>query len=326
MSAYNSFAYGATGSDLHVDKPLTNMMLGFEYSDFIADRVFPVVNTPNETDKYYVWAKGDFARINDDTMGPDGIAAEIEYSLSTDNFITLPRGLATKILKRDINNADDQLQLVAKYSRNVMKDILRAYENRVASIVTSTSNVGSSTTLSGAGQWTAVNSGDPFADIRKGKASIRSSTGLEANTLIIPQDVLDVLPENQRFIGQFKDTTRALPTDITASFISQAFGISNVLVARAVKNTAAEGGTAAFSNIWGNDVVLLHVAPPDSTGQDPSYGYSFRWSNNPLGSPIATEQWDMDRDHGLYRKVQVSLWQDEKVTASELSYLIKDAI
>lgn len=322
----NTYAFGATGSDLHVDVPLTNLVTGFEYSDFIADQVFPVVNTMKETDKYYVWTKGDFARINDDTMGPDGLAKEVEYSISTDNYITLPRGLATKILERDIQNSDQHLQLVAKYGRNVMNDILRAFENRVASIVTSGTNVGSFTTLSGAFQWSAVNSGNPFADVRQAKQAIRATTGKEPNLMIMGQEVLDVLPENQRFNAYFKDTTRALPTDITVDFLRTAFGIDNILIGKALKNTAAEGGTAAFSNIWGKNVILMHVAPPDSTGTDPSYGYSFRWANNPLGSPIATEQWVMDRDHGLYRKVQVSMWQDEKVTSSELAYLIADAV
>jgi hypothetical protein len=321
-------AFGATGSDLHIDMPLTNLVIGFEYSQFIADQVFPVVQTPKETDKYYIWQKGDFARIHDDTMGPDGNAKRVEYSISTDNFITKPRGLGVQVLERDIQNADNHLQLMAKYGRSVNNDILRAFENRVASIVTSTTNVGSSTTLSGATQWSAVDSGNPFADVRAAKAAIRSSTGMEPNLMIISQEVLDVLPENNRFNAYFKDTRSAIPADITIPFLQDAFGIQKILVGKARKNTTAEGGgTAAFSNIWGNDVILMHVGPPDPSGMEPSFGYTFRWTNNPLGrSPIVVEQWPSHRDNGKFRNIQVSTWQDEKIVASELAYLIKDAV
>lgn len=45
-----------TASDVHIDKPLTNISVAYiqNTNEFIADKVFPTVPVDKQTDKYFV--------------------------------------------------------------------------------------------------------------------------------------------------------------------------------------------------------------------------------------------------------------------------------
>ena len=62
---------GATGRDLHIDVPLTNMVIGYEPTGFIVQDIFPTVPVDKQRNVYYKWDKGDFFRIPDTIRAPD---------------------------------------------------------------------------------------------------------------------------------------------------------------------------------------------------------------------------------------------------------------
>ena len=114
---------------------------------------------------------------------------------------------------------------------------------------------------------------------------------------------------------------------VTTDILAALFDVNKILVGKAIVNTGNEGEANAFSDIWGKHALLAYITGgPEPDGRDPSFGYSFRWNNPKLGSaPFAVQRWD-DPDGKDYVNVRAQYYQTEKITASELGYLIVDAV
>ena len=54
---------GATGRDMHIDVPLTNLTIGYEPQGLIAPAIFPIVSVDKETNVYYTWPKAETLRL-----------------------------------------------------------------------------------------------------------------------------------------------------------------------------------------------------------------------------------------------------------------------
>lgn len=64
---------------------------------------------------------------------------------------------------------------------------------------------------------------------------------------------------------------------ITEQILAAVFGVSEVLVAGGLVNTAAEGLSLNPASIWGDTVILAHVESAQDLSA-PNFGRTFAWS------------------------------------------------
>jgi len=315
---------GATERDLHIDVPLSNMVIGYEPTNFIVEDIFPTITVGKQSDKYYKWAKGDFFRIPDTRRSRKTKGHSVEFSVSSDSYFCDNFALVHEFPFEDQINADTILAGREKRARAIKNLLTLDWENRVASMITSGTNLGSYTALSGTSQWSDYTNSDPVNDIEVGKAAIRSTTGLDANTLILGYDVMRKLKHHPDIIDRIKYVQKGV---VTADVLASVFEVEKLLVGKAIKNTGSEGLADSFSDVWGKNAILLHTTTgADAAGVNPSVGYTFRWEASLLGGRgMAAEVWN-DPDGGMFENVRVQMYQDEKITASELGYLISSAV
>ena len=319
---------GATGRDLHIDAALTNLVIGFEPMGTIVQDIFPMVNVNKQSNVYHVWTKGDFFRIPDTRRAEKTNANKVETNISSETYFCDNYALGDDTSFEDLANVDQAIRIREKKSRNLVNLLNLDWEDRVASQISSGSKVGSYTTLSGTDQWSDFANSDPVNDIEVGKDSISSTTGQEANLIIIPRLVMSKLKQHPDLLDRVKYTgTNDRPGQVTQRALAEIFGVERVLVGKSFKNTAEPGATASYSEIWGKNVVIAHVTRgPSPDGRDPSLGYSFRWNSPLLGNrPMAIERW-LDPNNRKFENIEASYYQDEKITASELGYVIDSAI
>lgn len=315
---------GATGRDLHIDTPLTNMVIGYEPTGFIVQDIFPAVPVAKQSDKYYIWTKGDFFRIPNTLRSPKTKGRTVDLSVSSHSYFADNYALVHEESFEDMANADSILASREKRVRNLKNLLTLDWENRVASQITSGSNLGSYTTLAGTGQWSDYINSDPVSDIEVGKSAIRSTTGKTPNTMILGYEVYRKLIHHPDIIDRIKYVQKGV---VTADVMAAVFDVEKILVGQTIKNTGSEGLADSFTDVWGKNAVLMYVTNgPDASGTDPSLGYSFRWNAPMLGSqPWAAEVWN-DPNGGNFENRRVQYYQDEKITASELGYLIAAAV
>ena len=311
----------STQGDLHVNVPLTNVIMAYRPEGFIADQIAPSVNVNKKSDSYYVFSIADAHRAVDDLKAPGREANIITRSVSSGTYNCIGRALKEPISYEDMDNAD-AANLVASRTAAAMavKDkLLLNWEVRVGSKVFSGSNCGSYSTVASA--WNTAGAGnDPIGNIDTAINNVWLLTGKKPNSILFGQAAWTSFSRNSNVIDFiFGDSAVGKARVPDYGSVKALFDVERVLVAGAVKNTGGENQTAALSRVF-DDSVLVYYAPSAPSIYQPSFMYSFNWAK------IKGYNWQVrvfDRPLLDEEHVQVGYYQDEKITASALSFLIK---
>jgi len=311
----------ATGRDLHIDTPLTNLVIkafNTGLDQFIAQQIFPPVPVGKQSDKYYTIPKGAFLRVPNTRRAPKTLANRIEFDVSSDSYFADNYALAGEIALEDLDNADAALQLRQNTSNVVISGLLRDLEVRAANRVTSGTQLGSYVSLSGGAKWNDFTNGSPISDVTTAHAFIAQRTGLIANTLVIDRDTLKIVRRHPELLDMFKYTSGG---QINDQQLREVFEVERILVGRGIKENALEGGTSSMTNIWGNNAVLAYIDANPGGLDTVTFGLAPRWQ--PAGFP-APFVMGRQRFEGPGTKqievVEGQYFQDEKIVAQDLSY------
>lgn len=309
---------GATGRDLHIDVPLTGLTIAYEPQGLIAPMIYPVVSVDKETGVYYTWPKAESMRLYDAFRARGREANRITFDVSSDGYAVKNYSLALDVPLEDIANADAALNIQASAAERVTDGLNLAWEDRLATTLTTTTNMTSSTALSN--PWSDFANSSPVDDLYTARNAIRKQTGYTPNVWIF-SDVawtnISRHPDVIEFIRGKGDDTGGGP--VTEGQLASALGGGRVLIGKGLKNIAAEGQSAVFTDVWSTACVVLYVAPNPGMMQ-PSHGYTFRWTPTGLPGPLAVERYQNTRPKT--ESVEVHMFQDEKVTGADLGYLI----
>lgn len=323
---YKQYAGGATpsGADAHMDVPLSNITVqafSTGESEFIADQLFPGVPVDKQTNKYYVIEKGRFLALppEDALRSPKTKARRVEFTVSSDSFFAHNYALANEIPLEDLSNADRAINLRENSALLVVSQLKRARENRVASLVTSASNVGSGAILSGTTKWSDYINSDPLGDVTTAHAFIRAQTGLVANTAVVDWDTFQVLQRHPDILELYRYTSGGMAT---RDQIRDVLKVQKLLIGQGVKNVGKQGQVASMSNIWGNNCLICYTSPAAGL-QTQTLGLFMNWT--PPELPYDMQVFRSVINQAGSEKVEiveVGHFQDTKVVAPDLGYLI----
>ena len=334
-------------SDVHVNRPLTQMSLGFiqDQDKFVAGRVFPLIPSDKQSNIYFTIDRGEFNRDEMQERAPATESAGGTYSVGNDNFFCKLRAYHRDIPDEVRDNQDDPLD----QDREAMEYVtLKHLLNREIRWVTSFFTAGApgdtwTFNVDGAASATAVGSFDPtdagnndkvywhlaastpIEDVRQGKRFVAESTGFEPNTLTLGRSVYDTLIDHGDIVGRIDrgQTTGAAIANRLA--LAELFEVERVLVMNAIQNTAAKGQTAVHSFIGGNHALLSYT--PGTPGRmTPAAGYTFAWTGH-IG---ATEDGSriLRQRAGLIKadRVEIESCDDQKLIAADLGYQFDDIV
>jgi hypothetical protein len=308
---------GATGHDLHIDQHLSNVAIGYRPEGFIADMIAPIVDVDKQSNSYVIWSRADRLRRRETQRSPGGYANRIEQRVSSDTYFAKNYALASPVTIEDRENADPIFVqgIVEGRTELVMDGLLLDWEVRVASQVTSGSNVGSYSAVSSA--WDG--SGDPLGDINTAIDNVHYSTGKMPNRVVFGVEAWKSFrrDSNVRDLIFGSDNGGGYPN---TNQVAQLLDIDNVMVGDVWENTAEEGLAESLDSIWG-DNVLVYYAPDNPNTQRPSFMYSFRW-NRP-GLPNMQVERHPYNSRTKSEDLEVGYYQDEKVTGSEYAFLLE---
>lgn len=270
-----------TRSDVHVSRPLTQISTAYLQSatDFIADRVFPVVPVQKQSDLYFKYTKGEWFRTEVTKRAPSTESAGSGFTVSTDSYRCEKWAVHVDLDDDVIVNADTPLDMERDATLYVTQQLMLRREIDFLETFLTTgiwrdlSGVTTPSTSNQFKKWSAASS-TPIQDIQNASLYMASQTGYRPNTLILTPAVYNVLKQHDQILGRIVYTQRGIiTTDIMAAF----FDVDRVLVSYAVKNSSAEGASDSLDFIKNNGALLCYVNPTPSIMQ-PSAGYTFAWS------------------------------------------------
>lgn len=307
---------GATSHDLHIDNLLSEMALGYRPEGFIADMILPTVNVAKQSDLYAIFSREDALRRQETKRAPGTEAKLITRDVSSDTYFANNYALKKAVTIEDRANADPIYvsglhQAGAEY---ILDHLMLDWDIRVATQVTNTSNVGSSSAVSSA--WDGA--GDPLGDLNQALDNVYYSNGKRPT---------DVAMGVQAWRSFRRDTTvRNLIFGVdngggypNTQQVANLLDIDRVHIGGAFQNTGGEGLTESISGIW-NDNVLVYYRPPSPNLETPSFGYNFRWSAP--GLPNMQVERHPYNSKTKSEEVEVGYYQDERITQSTYGFLL----
>lgn len=236
--------------------PLAGVSVSYKNMDYIADRVFPILDTNDPKVKITKYIRGDWFRDEAAIRAAGARAARgapktTSVSVSTDEYAfasevtdedrRFSKSLGAPALQPD----QDAIEFAAD-----KVDLKK--ERRVASLITGgTWADGNSGGADAEGLWSPAGSTNTFlADIETGRKAIRSYIGLNPNVLVIDDATYGALKECAAVLDKIKYTQRGV---LTRELLAAMLDLDEVLVGKAVYSSAAEksdGTDLTLVDIW----------------------------------------------------------------------------
>jgi len=321
--------------DVHVNAPLTNMSVAYiqDQANFVADRVFPNIPVSKQSDRYYVYDRGDFNRDEMEERAPGTESAGNGYDLDSTPTYYAPVYAFHKDVSDQIRaNSDSVLNADRDATIFVTQKALIKRERTFAAKyfvpgVWAYGKVGVDASPDAETQflkWTDAAS-TPIEDIRAAKRAVLEATGFEPNKITLGKAVYDALVDHPDIVDRVKyGQTPGKPAMVNASALAQLFELDDVLVMKAIYNAGAKGAVESSRFIGANNALLTYVTPNPGI-MVPTAGYTFSW-NGWMGATGMGHRIKKFRMEPLESdRVEVQMSYDQKVVGADLGYFFENA-
>lgn len=316
-----------TLQDVHVDQVLTDIGVAYmqDASVFIFPQVAPIIPVSKQSDKYIVWDKGDWFRDEAQKRADNTESAGSGYRLSRDSYFADVWAFHRDVGSQILANSDPNINLESGAVKFVANRLLMRAEKQWVTDFFTTGIWATDATV--ATQWDDFTASDPVEDVETAKETILSSTGQEANVMVMGYQVWRKLRNHPDIVDRFK--TANAGQNITTAQLASVFEIPKILVCKAIQNTGAvlnsTSGTNTMSFIHGKHAWIGHVAP--SPGPDvPSAMYTFAWDyvSGGLGTTIGVDSFYIRKTKTTRYEGEIAF--DNKVVATDLGYFLPSVV
>lgn len=332
-----------TPSQVHIDAPLTNLTLAYLQSadNFIADKVFPIVDVDKQSDKYYIYDRENFNRSGQrKQLAPRTRPERVGMSLSNDSYFADVFGLATDFDEQTLANEDAALETRAMGAQMLIHNMLIDREKDFVTNFFSDGIWGTdwdgvanadNDTAAEVTNWDDYTNSTPIVDVRRLARTVQlKSGGFKPNTMVVTKAVRDVLVDHPDVLARLNGGATVSNTAlITDAKLAEIFEVERFFVMEAIENTAAEGATESNAFIGGNNVLLCYT--PSSAGlRSPAAGLTFAWNSLPgvsnLGLTVESFTGDFLRVEGIAEEIHVKMAYEMKIVGSDLGGFINSVL
>lgn len=253
-----------------VDPLLTNISLKYTNEGFIHDKVWPLVQTSEDSGEIGKYGKDSFRvylskrNINDETAHriswelEDPSTYKIDYHDLEDYMSDIEAGQYQKPF-----DANQDSLLAVESARDMVMESGMASLFGNASILTNTSTP--------ANLWD-TDLGDPIQDIETAIQAIRVKIGRKPNKAVTNSVVLSKIKSNPNIINRIGGIKMSITDQDVINIIKSETGLKEVYVGESLQLTSEKGQTDALGELWQDDFVVYY-APDKSSLRTPSMGY-----------------------------------------------------
>jgi hypothetical protein len=252
---------------------------------YIGALVLPVVDVAEEFGTYGVQPIEEAKRNVNIARASGGEYAGGRLRYEPRTYATKEYGYTVEVDRRNAKLYGSFLaaeQMAAGLARDVL---LTEYEKRVAAAVfNATTWTGASLTTGVTNEWDDFVNADPVGDVGAAMGVLFANSGLIANTVIVNWKVYNNMRRCAKLVEYIKynGLLDARVGNITGAVIAQALGVAQLLVAGAVKNTAAEGAAKALSSVWSDEYAMVAYIDPRRDGNmaRATLGRTIHWTGD----------------------------------------------
>lgn len=292
-----------------------------EGSEFIGTQILPVFRTPKQAASFSALTRETMLSTADAKRAPKSGYNRVDIGADDLDYACEEFGLEGVVDDREralyMNDFDHESAVLAHVARKVRL----AQEVRIATAIFNTSTwTGSSlyTDVSSA-PWDTATS-DVIKHVIQAKEKVRAGTGMEANALILGKAQFENLCLNESIKAMFPGAPLITKAMLQAA-MGAIFGLEQLIVGGAVKNTADEGQTATLADVWSDDYAMVaKIAPQGAPLTTPCVGRSFLWTPD-SAEELVVETYREEQVRGDVLRARHDV--DEVIFAPEFAHLLK---
>lgn len=260
--------------DLRINAYLSEVARGYKNNAFIANALFPEIESELEKVDIFEFNKEAFSvynteraiRANSNVISPKGFTKKT--TTLTEHDLAYPIDYREEEESKKV-----KLQL---HATNVVTEGLKLkHEKQCADLAQDPDNypTGNKITLSGSSKFTDASS-DPIGVIEDGKDAVASKIAQDPNTMFIGQETWKVLKRHDQLKGLISDNLNKI---VTMNFLKEIFEIPNIYIGKAVFVDEDDN----FVKVWQDNIVLAYVPMLNSrTEYDPAFAYTVKKKNS----------------------------------------------
>jgi len=329
-----------TLNTLHVSRPLTDLSVAYFEANrekYASGSVFAPVSVMKQADKYYVYNRGDLLRSDAQRRAPGTEAAVGGYRISDDSYFCDRWALAHDVSDPERANADPNFNLDGEATEFCTNGVELAKEKEFVDDWFTTakwtgasgstdmtgSNTAPASTTTAFLQWDDVAS-TPIEDIRGELTACESKSGYRPNKLTIGPHVYRALQDHPDILDRIKNTVPGSPATINRNLLAGLFELDEVVVLRAVINSAVEQAADSVNYVAGKHGLLTYT--PSNPGlRTPAAGYTFVWTGAGIPAQGARiKRFRLERNES--DRIEAETWVDFKQVAADLGVFFASAV
>lgn len=332
---------------------LQNVSIRYQNDDFVADQVFPIIDGLDRKVKIAKGIRGGWLRSNAKERAPGTPATRSYTDVTTQNLDPINYAHSTNVPDEDIENynaggnvyVDDPA--VEAIELNAQMLDLRREIDVVAAIQAASWNSLSAGGEDAEGHWGDTTAADDtfVADILRAQVTSLKKTGKMLNTMVFDPTAWFKLIQGPALVGKINPSAmprfdlaiamlkngQVIPEDMfDTTTISNLIKIPNIIIAKAIVNTAteAEDESDNFTPGWiwktatgDKGQCFVYHRPPNPGRKQVSAGYQYRVIK---GSGVVRENrtWYEDAEHAQAYDAQEEV--DIAAVALDAAWLFKD--
>jgi len=322
--------------DVFVDHFLTDVLQVFtqEQTNYIADRAFPMVETQQESGIFVRYDKDDWLRTEAEKRSPASESRGTGWRIDkTLKYFADQISVHVDIDPRLRANQQDPVS-VDEHAATLVAQQLMIKRDRIWADSFFTTGLWSTdltgvAAAPGAGQFLQWNdpTSTPIKDITDAAEDIGELTGRRPNKLVLNSRVFNELRQHPDILDRKKFSSLTTSKNVDEALLAQIFDLDEVMVARAVENTANEGAATSSTNyVLDKGALLIHATNTPSL-LVPSAGYTIAWTGLMQQSAFSgrVSRFEMPERNRATR-IEGDLAFDMQVVAPDLGVFFDSAI
>jgi hypothetical protein len=239
---------------LLVAGPLQNVSIAYRNRNYIADRVFPIIDTADAKAKIARYLKGAWFRDEAAIRGPGARAARGGYPIDWITASTTEYAFAKEVTDEDRRFLKATNAPPLKPDQDAIEFCADRIDLKKERLVASMIIAGTWSGVAGEdaeGGWAAASGSNTFiTDVETRIETIRSNTGIRPNVLVLSANTLAAVKQVSDVLDRIKYVERGI---VSAPLIAALFELDEVLIGDAIYSSAKEtkaGTDFTAVNIW----------------------------------------------------------------------------
>lgn len=261
---------------------LEEFNLAMDRNGFIGLRILPVIDVAEPSGTFGIIPVESLLQNRDTLRAPGSGYNRQKWAFESSSYATEENGAEDPVDDKEATLYRNYFDAELIATERVRDVVLRNQEKRIADLVfNATTFTGATLTTAIGTEWSDTINSTPLDDVEAALRKVWDLSGFWPRVLIINQHVYRNLRNNAQIIDRISSQgaggqTRA--SDINKSALAQVLDLDEVIVASGTKNTALEGQTPVFAEIWSSEYAMLARVASGNDVREPALGRTFHWS------------------------------------------------